>query len=37
VFPVRCELDVYILEDGVPHSDRRENLKSCIEITGWAL
>jgi hypothetical protein len=24
-------------EDGILHSHRRENLKSCIALTGWAL
>jgi hypothetical protein len=27
----------HILEDGIPHSHRRENLKSYIALTGWAL
>jgi hypothetical protein len=26
-----------IPEDGIPHSHRRENLKSYIALTGWAL
>jgi hypothetical protein len=26
-----------ILEDGILHSQRRENLKSYIALTGWAL
>jgi hypothetical protein len=26
-----------IQEDGILHNDRRENLKSYIELTGWAL
>jgi hypothetical protein len=30
VSPVRYELDVYIPEDDIFHSNRRENLKSCI-------
>jgi hypothetical protein len=27
----------YIPEDGILHSYRRENLKSYIALTGWAL
>jgi hypothetical protein len=27
----------YIAEDGVLHSNRRENLDSYIALTGWAL
>jgi hypothetical protein len=27
----------YIPEDGILHSDRRENLKSYIVLTGWTL
>jgi hypothetical protein len=27
----------YIAEDGIPHSHRRENLKSYIALTGWVL
>jgi hypothetical protein len=30
VFPVKYELGMYIPEDGILHSDRRENLKSRI-------
>jgi hypothetical protein len=26
-----------IPEDGIPHSHRRENLKSHIALTGWTL
>jgi hypothetical protein len=26
-----------ISEDGIPHSHRRENLKSYIALTGWAM
>jgi hypothetical protein len=37
VFPVRFELSFYILEDGILHSDRCENLKSYIALTGSAL
>jgi hypothetical protein len=35
--PVRYELGFYIPEDGILHSHRRENLKSYIVLTGWAL
>jgi hypothetical protein len=34
--PVRYELGFYIQEDGILHSHRRD-LKSYIELTGWAL
>jgi hypothetical protein len=34
--PVRYELVVYILDD-ILHSRSRENLKSYIALTGWAL
>jgi hypothetical protein len=27
----------HVLEDGILHSHRRENLKSYIELSGWAL
>jgi hypothetical protein len=37
MFPVKYELDFYIAEDGILHSHRRENLKSYIALTGWAL
>jgi hypothetical protein len=37
VSPVKYELDFYIPEDCVLHSHRRENLKSYIALTGWAL
>jgi hypothetical protein len=37
VSPVRYELDVYIQEDDILHSHRRENLKSYIALTGRAL
>jgi hypothetical protein len=37
VSPVRYGLEVYIPEDGILHSHRRENLKSYIALTGWAL
>jgi hypothetical protein len=35
--PVKYELGFYISEDGILHSHRRENLKSYIALTGWAL
>jgi hypothetical protein len=35
VSPVRYELEFYILEDDIPHSHRRENLKSYIENTPF--
>jgi hypothetical protein len=31
------ELDFYIPEDGIPNSHLRENLKSYIALTDWAL
>jgi hypothetical protein len=37
VSPVNYELGFYIPADGILHSHRRENLKSYIAITGWAL
>jgi hypothetical protein len=37
VSPVRYELGFYIPEDGILHSHCRENLKSYIALTGWAL
>jgi hypothetical protein len=37
VSPVKYELGFYIPEDDNLHSDRRENLKSYIALTGWAL
>jgi hypothetical protein len=37
VSPVRYELRFYIPEGGILHSDRRENLKSYIALTSWAL
>jgi hypothetical protein len=37
VSPLRYELDSYIPEDYILHSHRRENLKSYIALTGWAL
>jgi hypothetical protein len=37
VSPVRYELCLYSPEDAILHSHRRENLKSYIALTGWAL
>jgi hypothetical protein len=37
VFLVRYELGFYITEDGILHSHRLENLKSYVELNGWAL
>jgi hypothetical protein len=37
VSPVKYELGFYISEDRIPYSDRRENLKSYIALTNWAL
>jgi hypothetical protein len=37
VSPVKYELGFYIPEDDIHHSHRRENLKSCIALTGWTL
>jgi hypothetical protein len=37
VSPVRYELGFYIPEDDILHSHRRENIKSYIVLTGWAL
>jgi hypothetical protein len=36
---VSCEVQpgIYIPEDGILHSHRREDLKSCISLTGWVL
>jgi hypothetical protein len=34
---MRYELGFYIQEDGILHSHRRENLRSYIALTGWAL
>jgi hypothetical protein len=31
------ELGLYIPEDGILHSHRRENLKYYIALTGWDL
>jgi hypothetical protein len=37
MFPLRYEMGFYIPEDGILHSHRLRNLKSYIELTGWAL
>jgi hypothetical protein len=37
VSPVRYELGFYIPEDGILHSNRRENLNSYIALSDWAL
>jgi hypothetical protein len=37
VSPLKYELGFYIPEDDILHSHRRENLRSDIELTGWAL
>jgi hypothetical protein len=37
VSPVRYELSCHITEDDILHSDRRENLKSYIAVTGWTV
>jgi hypothetical protein len=37
VSPVRYELGFCIPEDDKLHSDRREDLKSYIALTGWTL
>jgi hypothetical protein len=34
---VRYKHGFYIPEDDILHSDRRENLKSYIALTGWAV
>jgi hypothetical protein len=34
---VRYELGIYIPEDGILHSHRRENLKFDIALTGFTL
>jgi hypothetical protein len=36
VSPVKYELGIYIPEDGILHSHRRENFKSYIALSGWA-
>jgi hypothetical protein len=35
--PVKYELGFYIPEESIFHSHRRENVKSYIALTGWAL
>jgi hypothetical protein len=35
--PVKYELGIYIPEDGILHSHRRENLRPYIAFTGWTL
>jgi hypothetical protein len=37
VSPVKYELCFYIPDDDILHSHCRENLKSYIALTGWAL
>jgi hypothetical protein len=37
VSPARYALGVYIPEDDILHSHRRESLKSYIALTGWIL
>jgi hypothetical protein len=37
VSPVKYELGFYIPDDDILHSHCRENLKSYIALTGWAL
>jgi hypothetical protein len=37
MFPVRYERGFYITEKGILHTHCRENLKSFIASTGWAL
>jgi hypothetical protein len=37
VSPVKYELGFYIPEDAILHSHCRENIKSYIALTGWAL
>jgi hypothetical protein len=34
---VKYELGLYIPEEDILHSGRRENLKSYIALTGWTL
>jgi hypothetical protein len=34
---VKYELGYYIPEDGILHSQRLDNLKSYIALTGWTL
>jgi hypothetical protein len=35
--PVKYELGVYITQVDILHSHCRENLKSYIALSGWAL
>jgi hypothetical protein len=35
--PVKYELGFYIPEDAILHSQRRENLKPYIALTGWVM
>jgi hypothetical protein len=35
--PAKYEMGVFIPEEDILHSDRRENLKSYIALTGWTL
>jgi hypothetical protein len=37
VSSVRYEMGFHIPEDGILHSHRRDNLRSYIALTGWAL
>jgi hypothetical protein len=37
VSSVKYELSVYIPEDDILHSHRRENLELYVTLTGWAL
>jgi hypothetical protein len=37
VSPVKYVLEFYIPEDDILHSHCRENLKSYVALTGWAL
>jgi hypothetical protein len=37
VSPVGYEVGFHIPEDGILHSQRRQNLKSYIALTVWAL
>jgi hypothetical protein len=37
MYPVKYEQGIYTPEDDILHSHCRENLKSYIALTGWAL
>jgi hypothetical protein len=37
VCPVRYELGLYIPEDDILYSNRRDKVKLYIALTGWAL